>query len=887
MSARPLAAFLDPNAVVVVGGSDRPDTVGRVVLRNLIDQGFKGPIHAVNPKPVAMEGVIWSAGIEELPPEIDLAVVATPAATVPGVIAALGLKGVEHAVVLSGGMNEKNGLRAAVAEAARASGLRIIGPNGLGLIAPHARLNASFARGGAEPGRLAFISQSGALVSTALGWASERSLGFSGVVSVGDMVDVDMADLIDLFAADSHTDAILLYVEGVADAAKFLSAARAAARIKPVIAIKAGKTARGRAAALTHTGALAGSYETHACAFERAGVVLVESLEDLFDAAALLCVSRPQCRDRVAIITNGGGAAVLAVDGLPAIGARTAELSCLTQETLDARLPAGWSHGDPIDLLGDADARRYEIALDAALDDPEVDAVIVIHCATAMRSPEEIARAVTARVAERRKTRPTKPVIGCWMGLGDRTEASAIFAAAKLPLFETPTAAVRGFGHLLAAGRARDALMAAPSPRPHLRADPAAARAIFALARAEGRTRLNEIEAKAVLGAYGVPVMPTLFARSIDEVDDACANLSPPYALKLVSPDVTHKSDVGGVALNLPTIGAAIGAARAMRDRLQQQHPDVRISGFAVESMAAAGGHELIVGLSRDPTFGPVVLFGAGGTAVEVLADRSLGLPPLTDDLARDMIARTRVAKLLAGYRNRPAADLTAIAHAIEAISTMAVDLPDIVELDINPLRADASGVVALDARIVITASQELNSPLVIAPPPSGWDADLTTKGGLKVRIRPAWPEDQRDLGVFFEALTPEDLRHRFLTSIKTVDEERLSLIAQVDFRRAASFVALDSATGAILAVALLAGAPKADRAEVAVSVRSDLKGRGLGWSLLEHTLAYAKAVGIRVVESFEAADNDEALKLEREMGFAVRPVADDFGLRVAERALD
>lgn len=887
MPVQRLKSMLNPKAIVVVGGSDRPGTVGRVVLRNLQAQGFGGSIHAVNPKAVAMEGVTWAADLKDLPSDIDLAIVATPAPTVPGVIAELGARGVQVAIVLSGGITAKNGYRDAMLEAAKPSGLRIVGPNGLGVLAPHAQLNASFARGGALPGRLAFISQSGALVSSALAWASERGLGFSGVASVGDMADVDMADMIDLFAADSHTDAILLYIEGISDAAAFLSAARAAARIKPVIAIKAGRDPAARAAAQSHTGAMAGDYDTYACAFERAGVVLVDTLEDLFDAASLLCVMRAQAGDRLAIVTNGGGAGVLAIDGLSAIGVRAAELQPHTLARLEASLPADWSHRDPIDILGDADAARYRSALDTVLDAPEVDAVLVIHCATAMCSPDEIAETVAKLVAERRGRGVVKPVIGCWMGVRDRTAVNAAFTAARLPIFETPSAAVRGFGHLLAAARARSALLAAPSPRPDLRADPAAARAIFALARAEGRTRLNEVEAKTVLSAYGIPVAPTLMARTIDEVDDACANLAPPYALKIISPDVIHKSDIGGVALNLSTIGATISAARTMRDRFHAAMPHLRLTGFAVESMAPAGGHELIIGLARDPVFGPVILFGAGGTAVEVLADKALGLPPLTDDLARAMIAKTRVSRLLAGYRDQPAADLTAIAHVLDAISAMAVDLPDILELDINPLRADAKGVLALDARIVITPVQALESPLVIAPPPSGWDVTLKTKGGLSAHVRPVWPEDQGALSDFFAALTPEDLRHRFLTSLKTVDEERLSLIAQVDFRRAISFVALDPDTGEMLATALLAGGPHADRAEVAISVRSDLKGMGLGWSMLQHTLAYAKAVGVKVVESIEAADNDGALRLENEMGFTVRAAADDFGLRVAERVLD
>ncbi|WP_297510444.1 CoA-binding protein, partial [uncultured Caulobacter sp.] len=464
MSRPSLQPLLNPNGVVVVGGSDRPDTVGRVVLLNLLSQPFAGRIYAVNPKPVALEGVTWAASIDALPAGLDLAVVVTPAPTLPEVVGALGARGVKVAVVITGGVD--GGARAAMLAAAEPWGLRIVGPNGLGALAPHAGLNASFARGGAQPGRLAFISQSGALVSSALSWAGERGLGFSGVVSVGDMADADMADLIDLFAADSRTDAILLYIEGVHQAARFLSAARAAARVKPVIAIKAGRTAAARAAALSHTGALAGDYDTHVCAFERAGVVMVETLEDLFDAATVLSATRPRSCERLAIVTNGGGAAVLAVDGLAAIGARAAELAPSSISELDAALPAAWSRRDPVDLLGDADAERYRAALEVVLADPGVDAVLVIHCATAMRSPVDIAEAVTETIAAARARGVTKPVIGCWMGVGERAAVNAIFSAAKLPLFDEPNGAVRGYGYLLAAARARAALMAAPSPRP-------------------------------------------------------------------------------------------------------------------------------------------------------------------------------------------------------------------------------------------------------------------------------------------------------------------------------------------------------------------------------------------------------------------------------------
>ncbi|EJL33008.1 acyl-CoA synthetase (NDP forming) [Caulobacter sp. AP07] len=888
MSLHNLAPLLSPTSVAVIGGSDRPGSVGQVVVENLLSGGFAGPVYLVNPRPLSVVGTTWSATIADLPKPPELAVVAVPAVAVPQVVADLGATGVKVAVILSAGITEANGLRKAMLEAARPFGLRIIGPNGLGLLAPHAQLNASFARGAPGPGGLALISQSGALVSGVIDWANTRQLGFSGIVSVGDMAEVDLGDLIDLFAADPHTDAILLYVEGVTNAAKFMSAARAAARIKPVIALKAGRNAASGKAVRSHTGALAGAYDVHACAFERAGVVQVETLTDLFDAAAVLRAGRSLAGERLAIVTNGGGAGILALDAMASSGGVLAELGPQTLDRLNALLPAGWSHGDPVDLMGDASAERYRLALDAVLADAGVDAVLVMNCPTALSKPGDIARGVAASIVAARERGLRKPVIACWLGDANQDAAGPILSASGVPMFGAPDAAARALGHLLAARRAKAGLMAAPARHDERVGDRAAALELIRAARSQGRTLLNEVEAKALLNAYGVATVPTRLAATAQDVARLCAELAPPYAVKIVSPQISHKSDLGGVALDLPNAEAASAAAAAMAARIAKTRPDAMITGFAVETMIPLRrAHELIVGLAQDATFGPVLMVGAGGKAVEVLKDRALGLPPLDGDLAHAMIAKTQISRLLAGYRDEPQADIAEVAATLEALSAIAVDLPDIVELDINPLRVDAYGVLALDARIVITPDADPGSRLVIRPVPMEWAADLRTRSGVAFHVRPVRPDDTPAVAAFFAQLDAEDLRLRFLSPLRTVDAGRLALMTQVDYRRTMTFLAFDADRQTVIATAMLASGADPERAEVAVAVRSDLKGHGLGWTLLDHVLRYARAQGVKVVHSIESADNVAALQLERDMGFTARICPDDTGLRIVEHQID
>lgn len=868
MTVRNLEGLLHPRSVAVIGGSQRPGSMGEMVLSNIVDGGFEGTIFAVNPKSVEMEGVWWVPSVADLPSPPDLAVIVTPAATVPTIVAALGALGTKVAVIVSAGLHDPV-TRQAILDAARPHLLRIVGPNCLGALLPHAKLDASFAPRAAAPGRLAFVSQSGALVTAMLDWAGTKNIGFSGIVSVGDMADVDLGDLIDLFAADPKTDAILLYVEGVTNPAKFMSAARAASRIKPVIAIKAGRTEAAGKAATSHTGALTGSYDVHAAAFRRAGIILVDSLTELFDAAQMLSRHRPRCGDRLAIVTNGGGAGVLAVDALPATGGALATLAPETIAALDPQLPQPWSRANPIDVIGDARPERFAAATRAALADPGVDALLVMHCPTAAATGTDIAQAVIAAVGSGGSA--VKPVIACWLGTHNADAVRAQFDAAGIPVFDNLDDAVRGFGYLIQAREGRDALMRVPARVTVAEADQARVRAILTGARSEGRTVLSGCEVRSMLAAYGIPMVEARLARTVEAIPAACARISAPYVLKLISPQFPHKSDIGGVVLNLGNDQEVVAAARAMVRRVLQEHPDASITGFEIEPMIAPPhGRELLVGIAEDFVFGPVIAFGAGGKAVELIRDRALGLPPLDDSLAGDMIASTRIARLLDAYRDVPAANRTAIVSVLNALSALVLDFPEIVDLDINPLVVDEMGAIGVDARARISEAQRA-SRSVIRPMPMEWVRDLVTRDGVAIHVRPVKPDDEAALAEFFRHVTPEDLRFRFLTGLQEVGRDRLAAMTQIDYRRTMNFLAF-AEDGLLIATAMLACDPDGVRAELAISVRADFKGRGVSWTLVQHVLDYARAEGIETVESVESSDNHAALKLEREAGFEAVP---------------
>jgi acetyltransferase len=884
MSTRNLQALLTPRSVAVIGASTRADGLGGMVLNNILEGGFPGPVYAVNPKRLDVAGATWAASVEQLPAAPELAIVATPAATLPAVIEALGRRGTRIAIVISAGVTAANGLRNKMILAARRYDMRILGPNCLGIVLPHAKLNAAFARNAATAGHVALISQSGAIVAEMLDTAADRKIGFSAVISAGDMADVDLGDLIDVIASDPHTRAILLYVEGLATAVKFMSAARAASHFKPIVAIKAGRSGAAAAASVTNTGAIAGSHDVYSAAFRRAGIIEVETVTELLDAAEILASHHPISGDRVAIVTNGGGDGILAVDALTANGLHIAKLSNGSIKALDASLPH-WSHGNPVDIGGDAGTGEYLDAIQILRRDEGVDAIMVINCPTAVAKPGKIAEAVAGRFAGHPGPGRYRPLIGCWVGHDNADAARAAFGEGEFPIFSSPEDAARAVSYLLTARHAGELTPAAEDPCDG-HCDRKAAARVVAKARENGRTMLDEIEAKSLLAAYGVPVVETRFAATPAAVRQACEGLKPPLVVKILSPGASHKSDIGGVALNLRDSRAAVAAARKMERKIAADHPELPIAGYSVQPMVAREhSYEVIAGISDDATFGPVIAFGAGGKAVELLHDRTLELPPLNRNLSERMIDGTQLAARLAGYRGEPSANREAMISVLRALSAIAVDLPDVVELDINPLVVDPSGAIALDARVRISRTPRL-SRLALKPLPMEWSANLLTRDGSRIHIRPAQEADAPALTDFFHHVSEEDRHFRFLSATKDVTSAQIAAMVSVDPLRSITFLAFDK-DQQLLSAGSLTSDCNGDNAEVAISVRQDCKGRGIGWRMLEYILRYASAHSIKVVESLESAENRAAIELQREMGFEIISGGEDRADVLARMALD
>ncbi|MCB1505034.1 MAG: bifunctional acetate--CoA ligase family protein/GNAT family N-acetyltransferase [Hyphomicrobiaceae bacterium] len=883
MTIRNLDHMFQPRSVVLIGASSKTGSVGNWLARNLV-QGFDGKIDFVNPKGGMMAGHAFHKRLSGVASPADLAVIVTPPETVPGIITELGQAGTRAAVVITAGI--KDDLRQAMLDASKPHCLRLLGPNCIGLMLPHHGLNASFSHIAAPKGDLAFLSQSGALITGIVDWAAARGIGFSQVVSLGDMADVDFGDLLYYLADDPKSRAILIYMEALTHARKFMSAARRAARSKPVIVIKSGRHAAGARAASSHTGALAGLDAAYDAAFRRAGLLRVEELSELFGAAEMLSKIPQISGERLAVITNGGGAGVMAVDRLADLAGTLAEISPETIAQLDAVLPPTWSRDNPIDIIGDAPPERYAAALEAVFADSATDAVLVINCPTAITSSTEAARSVVAaRDAAARSHRRIKPVLTNWLGETSAQDARQMFSAAGIPSFETPGEAIHGYMQLVAYARAQEQLMRAPPSQSAGHApNRDAARHVIRTALDAGRTMLSEAESKALLLAYRIPTVATHVARNLEGVRSAAAAIisqGQRVVVKILSDDISHKSDVGGVALDIDTVEDAVATAHQMRERISRRHPKARIEGFTIQAMIARrNAHELIIGMSEDHTFGPLVMFGAGGTAVEVERDTALALPPLDLKLARELMSQTRVSRLLAGYRDRPPAAMDAIAETLVKVSQLVSNHAEIRELDINPLIADETGVIALDARVVI-ANEAANPrrPMALRPYPVEWERliGLPTLGG--VLIRPIRPEDEHLYSAFFDRVDANDTRLRFFSQVQTRSHAFLARLTQVDYAREIAFVAV-SEVNELLGVARFATDPDYERAEYAVLVRSDLKGRGLGRALMLHLLAYARAEGLKEVSGFVLAENTGMLKLAEELGFASGWVDGDPAMR-------
>jgi acetyltransferase len=889
MTIRNLEFFFKPRSVAVIGASDRPGSIGAAVMNNIATGGFNGTIYPVNSRRKSVRGLPTAPNVSALPDAPDLAVICTPAATVPNLIAELGAKGTKAAIVITAGLAREttvNGkpLTVAMLEAARPHLLRIIGPNCLGLTVPGIGLNASFAPSHPLPGKLAFVSQSGALATAILDWGRQQGIGFSCCVTVGESLDVDFGDLLDYLGRDPETSAILLYIESIKSARKFMSAARAAARAKPVIAVKAGRVDAGARAAMSHTGALAGDDAIVDAALRRAGILRVETTQDLFDAAETLARIKPTTGHRVAMFTNGGGAGVMAIDAFVGAGGTLATLDTDTVTALDAVLPRTWSRANPVDIIGDAPVTRYVDTLQALLRGAAVDAVLLLHAPTAVALSADIATGLVPSIIDSGKN-----VYTCFLGGDAVGEARRIMARHQIPTYATPEAASRALLQIANFDRNQTLLMETP-PAEDARADIdlAAIERIISSALAEDRAVLNEVEAKAILAAAGIPVVRTEIARDDEHAITLARTIGFPVALKVFAPGVSHKSDVGGVALHLSTEAEVRLAAQQIRQRIQAAHPNVGITGFTVQAMAPTGNaHELIVGSVNDPVFGPVVMFGQGGTAVEVVHDRAFALPPLNLPLTRDLVARTRVAALLAGYRDRPAAALEILYGVIMQVARLVSSVAEIEELDINPLLLDADQALALDARIRVgRRSETAQSRLAIQPYPSELEESLTIDGTVMI-VRPIRPTDEASHHAFLQRVDASDLYFRFFHVIKDWSHQQLARLTQIDYDREMALIAVRVSTAGaeqIFGVARCIADPDNQDAEFAILVQSDFHGHGLGHTLMQRLIAYSTRRGTRRLVGYVLNENSPMLTLASTLGFKIVSRADR---GVVEIALD
>jgi acetyltransferase len=874
MSIRHLDQLFDPASVAVIGASPRAGSVGATVWRNLREGGFAGPLWAVNPKHRQIDGEPVVARVADLPAAPDLAVICTPPVTVPGLIAELGVRGTRAVVVLTAGLTHEQ--KQAMLDAAKVHTLRILGPNGLGLLSPAIGLNASFAHASVGAGSLAFVSQSGALVSAMLDWGRSRGIGFSRFVSLGEQADIDFGDMLDWLASDAKTRAVLLYVESLSAARKFMSAARAAARNKPVFVVKAGRSAAGQQAAASHTGALAGSDLVIDAAIRRAGMLRVDSMADLFIAAeALAHFSAPSKRSegeppaRITIVTNGGGAGVLAADEVAQQALELAPLPEAVKHELDKVLPPNWSRANPVDIIGDAPVERYVQTLSALLAQAETGTLLFIHAPTAIVPSAEIAAALLPLARAQ-----TSRLVSCWLG-GDAVKAARrLFHEAAIPTYDTPEQAVRALA-MLATYRCNQALLleAPPACSSAKPIDSAAVSRLIDAALAAGREMLTEPEAKALLAACGIATVPTrVVAPDGDAAAQVAHELGYPVVLKILSPQISHKSDVGGVALHLANARDVRSAAEAMQQRVGAARPDAVIEGFTVQPMVQRPrAIELIAGTHVDPLFGPVILFGAGGTSVEVVADRALALPPLNAPLARALIERTRIARLLAGWRDVLPADMAAIEGVLIALAQLLAEEPRIAELDINPLLADAAGVIALDARVRVSASAPGGAAhFAIRPYPQELVERFDWRGRAAT-LRPIRPEDEAQHLAFLERVEPADIRMRLFYTRRSIERSELARLTQIDYEREMAFIVTvpqDAGGEETLGVVRAFVDPDNVQAEFGILLRSDAKGAGLGRRLMEKVIAFLRGRGTQCLVATVLAENAAMRQLAAQLGF-------------------
>ncbi len=886
----PLDAIFAPKSVAVIGASEKANSVGRTLLWNLISNPFGGTVFPVNPQRHSILGIKAYPNIFDVPEAVDLAVIATPASTVPTIIAECVDAGVKGAIILSAGFKETGAegviLEQQILEQAHRGKMRIIGPNCLGAMSPRTGLNATFASAMARPGNVGFISQSGALCTAILDWSFRENVGFSAFVSLGSMLDVGWGDLIDYLGDDRHTKSIVIYMESIGNARSFLSAAREVALTKPIIVIKAGRTAAAAKAAASHTGALTGSDEVLDAAFRRCGVLRVNSISDLFDMAEVLAKQpRPQ-GSRLTILTNAGGPGVLATDALIASGGEVAPISQETIASLNQLLPTHWSHGNPIDILGDADPQRYTQALEIAAQDPNSDGLLVILTPQAMTDPTQ-----TAEQLKPYAQIPNKPILASWMGGADIAAGEMILNRNHIPTYPYPDTAARIFSYMWQSSynlrgiyetpvmSALDSALGIP--------DRNCVEKIIQAARQAQRNILTEFESKQILAAYGLPVVTTGVAKSEDEAVQCADNIGYPVVLKLFSHTITHKTDVGGVQLNLRDAEAVRRAYNAIAESVSEKVGVQHFLGVTVQPMVKIAGYELIIGSSIDAQFGPVLLFGTGGQLVEIFCDRTMpaasvaiALPPLNTTLARRMIEQTQIYKALKGVRGRKSVDMAALEKLMVVFSQLVVEQRAIKEIDINPLLASSEQLIILDARIILheaDVKEEQLPKLAIRPYPIQYVSQWTMSNGTAVTIRPIRPEDEPLMVKFHQTLSEQSVYFRYFHLIKLqsrVAHERLTRICFIDYDREIALVVEyqnpETQTREILAVGRLSKIHGTNAAEFAIVVCDRFQSQGIGTELLRRLLKVSQDEQLTRITADILSDNYAMQKICENLGFQI-----------------
>ncbi len=882
-----------PRSIAMFGASDRTDTVGEVVYRNLLDSEFNGDIYAINPKRDTVKERPAYPDIESIGKPVDLAVVATPAKSIPAIVESCGRNNIKAMIILSAGFREVGDagrrLEDQVLEIARSYGIRFLGPNCLGLIRPDIGLNATFGNNNALPGNLALVSQSGALCTAVLDWAEENDIGFSAVVSTGIGSDLDFGDILDYLVNDPKTGSILLYIEGINDARAFMSGLRAAARIKPVIALKVGRHNAGAAASMSHTGALVGGDDAFSAALSRSGVLRVLSISQLFSAARALSSRYRGCGDRLAIVTNGGGPGVMAADHAADLGLQLAQFSDKTIAALNKVLPAVWSHNNPMDVIGDATPERYTQALDICLRDPNVDGAVVILTPQAMTHPLAVAEAVIELSKQH-----DKPVLCTWMGGSQINQARQAFRKAHIPDFRTVEAAVDAFWFLAMYRINQKLLLQTPAKTSASQAPPDAdgARLIIESVLADNRKVLTEPESIALLGAFRIPAVRNGIARSSNEALILAESIGFPVAMKIHSPDISHKSDAGGVRLNLNNARVVRSSYQELIEQIKITRPKAQIDGVIVEKMYRSNnGRELMIGMVTDPVMGPVISFGSGGTAVEVLGDSAVALPPLNRNLAHELVQRTKVSRMLGQFRHMPPANVDALIDVLLRVSNMACELPWIKEMDINPLILDEHGAVAVDARIRVDFPRASTDPyhhMAIHPYPASLQTSYQLPDGIDITIRPIRPEDAELEQNFVRGLSEEAVHFRFMSSLHTLTPEMLVRFTQIDYDREMALIAVTEHDGAEEELAVGRYITNIDRrsCEFALVVSDRWQRRGIGHRLMDMLMEIARNRGLEEMRGEVLSNNHKMLELMKSLGFRESIDPEDPGIKRVVRIL-